>query len=62
MKHATRHLIRHLYFVDKLPLDAIAAELGLRSRTVRRALVLTGRGRRRPLPPSIAPTQEDPSC
>jgi len=64
MKHATRALIRHLYFVEQLPLDVIAAELRLRPRTVRRALVIVGGGRRRRplLPTPIAPTQEDPSC
>ena len=61
MKHATRALVRHLYFVERIPLDEIAAELRLRPRTVRRALVIAGRGRRRrPLPPLFTPTPEDP--
>jgi len=42
MKHSTRALIRQLYFVEHLPVDRIAAELRLRSRTVRRALVVKG--------------------
>jgi len=65
MKHATRSLIRHLYFVEQVPIDAIATELRLRPRTVRRAIVLAGGGRRRrPLlaPITPTPTQEDPSC
>jgi hypothetical protein len=52
MKHSTRALIRHLYFVEHVGLDDIANELCLRRRTVRRALVLPGgaAGRRRPEP------------
>ncbi len=63
MKHATRALIRHLYFVEQLAVDAIARELRLRPRTVRRALVIAGGGQRRPpLLPPVTPIQEDPSC
>ncbi len=63
MKHATRSLIRHLYFVEQVAVDAIARELRLRPRTVRRALVIAGGGRRRrPLLPPVTPIQEDPSC
>jgi hypothetical protein len=53
MKHSTRALIRHLYFVEQIGLDEIATELRLRRRTVRRALVLPGGAtrRRRPEPP-----------
>ncbi len=48
MKHTTRALIRHLYFVEQVTVDDIAAELRLRRRTVRRSLVLRGgAGRRR---------------
>jgi hypothetical protein len=62
MKHATRALIRHLYFVEQLGVDVIAAELGLRPRTVRRALVIAGGGRRRRRhTPPVTPTQEEPS-
>jgi hypothetical protein len=66
MRHAKRTLIRHLYFVWQMPVDAIAAELRLRPRTVRRALVLRGGAQRHrpftsPQTPNI-PTQEDPSC
>ena len=50
MKHTTRNLIRHLYFVEHLPLDVIATELRLRRRTVRRALVLPGGADRRRRP------------
>lgn len=63
MKHATRALIRHLYFVEQLAVDAIARELGLRPRTVRRVLVIAGGGqRRRPLVPPTTPIHEEPSC
>lgn len=65
MKHGKRALIRHLYFVWQVPVDQIAAELRLRPRTVRRALVLRGGGRapRSFVPPSqpTTPIQEDPS-
>ena len=58
MKHTTRSLIRHLYFVEHLPLDVIAAELRLRPRTVRRALVLRGGARR--ARPDLTPKEENP--
>ncbi len=65
MKHTTRARIRHLYFVWQVPVDEIAAELRLRPRTVRRALVIRGGGRRvrGAVPPSQPPIprQEDPS-
>ncbi len=65
MKHTTRARIRHLYFVWQVPVDEIAAELRLRPRTVRRALVIRGGARRAPGDPRHAPpptpSQEDPS-
>lgn len=63
MKHAKRTLIRHLYFVWQVPVDQIAAELRLRPRTVRRAIVLRGGAHvaRRAAPPLTTPYQEDPS-
>lgn len=64
MKHAKRDLIRHLYFVWQVPIDDIAAELRIRPRTVRRALVLRGgsqRARRGVSPTPTTPIQEDPS-
>ncbi len=63
VKHSTRTRIRHLYFVWQVPVDEIAAELRLRPRTVRRALVIRGGARRAPDAPSIPPTpsQEEPS-
>ena len=65
MKHTTRASIRHLYFVWQVPIEEIAAELRLRSRSVRRALVIRGgargtRGVARPVSPSTR-RQEDPS-
>jgi len=57
VKHAKRALIRHLYFVWQVPVDQIAAELRLRPRTVRRALVLRGGGR---APRSFAPPPQQP--
>lgn len=61
MKHATRAWIRHLYFVWQVPIDEIAAELRLRPRTVRRALVIRGGARRARPPQPPTPRQEDPS-
>ena len=58
MKPSTRILIRHLYFVERLPLDVIARELRLRRRSVRRALVVRGTRRPRPIDP-IRMTPED---
>jgi len=58
MKHTTRALIRFLYFVEQVPLDTIAAELRLRPRTVRRALVVRGGGRRRRA--GLAPKETNP--
>ncbi len=58
MKHSTRALIRQLYFVEQLAVDVIAAELRLRPRTVRRALVVKGGVSRRR--PDLMPTKESP--
>ena len=51
MKAETRALIRHLYFVDQVPVDQIADVLGLSRIAVRRALLLRGGGRRRVVGP-----------
>jgi DNA-binding transcriptional regulator LsrR (DeoR family) len=58
MKHSTRALIRQLYFVEHLPVDQIAAELRLRARTVRRALVVKGGVPDRRI--ALNPTKETP--
>ena len=56
MDQDTRDRIRHLYFVERMPLHAIAQALLLAPRAVRGALVLTGGhpDRRDPEPVSTA--------
>jgi hypothetical protein len=59
----TCDLIRHLYFVQRRPVRAIAEALALSSNAVRRALVLPGgqAGRRDPAPVATALAIEPPT-
>jgi DNA-binding transcriptional regulator LsrR (DeoR family) len=48
VKEENRRRIRHLYFVQRVPPVAIAEEMRLSLRTVRRALVIRGGADRTP--------------
>ncbi len=48
IREENRRRIRHLYFVARVPPVAIAEEMGLSLRTVRRALVIRGGADRTP--------------
>ncbi len=54
MDDTTRARIRHLYFVDQLPLRTIGRELALAPQAVRAALVLPGGRRDERVPGPVA--------